>query len=359
MGNVLKRAIIGLIAILFAGVSIVGILFTSVIAAVVGSDEDVSANDGNFELIGLSDAVLNYKPVVEEYALEHDVSDYVNIILAIMMQESGGNGDDPMQSSESKCGKVGCITTPEESIEQGIKYFKKALERSDYNLLVAIQSYNYGLGFADWIKGKGGEYTPELAIDFSRIKYQSEIDNGRGDLYYCYIGDAFVLGACYGDYLYVQHVMRYVKSTDIIIEGSGIWSDPLSIGMRVTSGFRTSERPNHNGIDYSCNRKNIPIYAVDDGVVEESLYGRPNPNGNGFGTYGNVVLIKHNDDLYSLYAHMNERFVEKGQKIERGQAIGTCGGSGNSGLDHYVIHLHLEARTTKFGGHISPATLLK
>ena len=33
---------------------------------------------------------------------------------AMMMQESGGRGDDPMQSSESLCGKVGCINDPEQ-----------------------------------------------------------------------------------------------------------------------------------------------------------------------------------------------------------------------------------------------------
>lgn len=356
----MKKFLVGIVVFLFMATfsSILALLLviTSVIAGVTSASEEKNIDNIGFEFLGLSDAVLEHREIVEAYALEHGLSDYVNVILAIMMQESSGFGNDPMQSSESKCGEIGCITDPHESIEQGILYFKEALEKSNNNLLVAIQAYNYGIGFVDFVMENGGNYTPELAIAFSQEMYQREVENGRGNFYNCTIGEAFVLGACYGDYLYVQHVMRYVNNSSAD-SGTGTWSNPLPIEMRVTSGFRTADRPNHNGIDYSCNRQFLPIYAVDDGVVEESLYGKPPPNGNGFGGYGNIVLIKHNDNLYSLYAHLNDRFVTKGQTVVRGQTIGTCGGSGNSGLHHYTIHLHLEARTTKYGGQISPATL--
>jgi len=352
MGKEIKAILL----ILFLPTIMVGFigvfLVTGVIASVGGEDTDEGSTsmDVDFEFANLSELVLAYEPLVREYAEAEGIPEYVPILLAIMMQESGGNGSDPMQISEAHCGSIGCVTNPQQSIEYGVKRFKELIELADGNLLVALQAYNYGTNFINWIKDKGGEYTLDLATQYSREIYEREKAKGRGDMYKCNIGNSATFGSCYGDYLYVQHVMRYVGASSSVV-GSGVWGNPLPF-MRVTSGYRTSERPNHNGIDYSCNRQHIPVYAVDDGVVEESLYG---VRGQGFGGYGNIVLIKHNDSLYSLYAHLQDRYVVKGQTVQKGQAIGTCGGSGDSGMNSYTIHLHLEARTKKFGGYVSPA----
>ena len=48
----------------------------------------------------VSDAVLAYRAVVERIAKKYGMSQYVELILAVMMQESGGRGNEPMQSSE-------------------------------------------------------------------------------------------------------------------------------------------------------------------------------------------------------------------------------------------------------------------
>src|SRR5699024_886454 len=82
--------------------------------------------------------VLDHKPLVEKYAAQYGVSEHVDVLLAMMMQESGGRGDDPMQSSESYCGSRGCIEDPEVSIKQGVHYFSKALEEADGDLKLAI-----------------------------------------------------------------------------------------------------------------------------------------------------------------------------------------------------------------------------
>jgi len=47
--------------------------------------------------------VEQYRPLVTKYAKQYEVEEHVDIILAMMMQESGGRGNDPMQSSESLC----------------------------------------------------------------------------------------------------------------------------------------------------------------------------------------------------------------------------------------------------------------
>src|SRR5699024_4895428 len=99
-----------------------------------------------------------------KYAKKEGIEKYVPIILGMMQQESGGNPDvkDPMQSSESKCGTIGCITDPNESIKQGVKYFKSVLDKANGDVLLAVASYNMGEGFISYFhnkKGKDKKYT--------------------------------------------------------------------------------------------------------------------------------------------------------------------------------------------------------
>lgn len=350
---------IGLVAVLLLSpiIAFVFILLGSIIIianSAVSVDESAEFNLDDYNLLGMNEAVLAYRPIIEKYASKYGVLEYVPVIMAIMMQESGGMGNDPMQASESYCGRIGCITDPEVSIEQGIKHFKNVLQKADHKLLVAIQSYNFGTNFINWLKKHGGEYTLDLAIQYSKEMYDQEVAKGRGHLYSCAIGEARSLGACFGDYLYVQHVLRYLSFSNPV-GGDNLltWNNPLPIKFTVTSPFRPPHRPNHNGIDLSCGGKHIPVYAVDGGVVVESLYGK---RGQGFGGYGNIVLIHHKNNLYTLYAHLDSRAVKKGQSIEKGQLIGTCGGTGDSGRYSYAIHLHFEVRTTQMGGQINPIT---
>ncbi|MFG6117917.1 lysozyme family protein [Thalassobacillus sp. B23F22_16] len=154
----------------------------------------------------LSKQVLQYEDKVEKYAKEEGIEDYVPIILALMMQESGGRGNDPMQASESYCGSVGCIDDPEKSIEQGVSYFALTLEKADYNVKLALQSYNFGAGFIDYVRNNGGEYTEALAIEFSAKKYEELEHTG---IYSCIREEALQYEACYGDIYYVDAVLNY------------------------------------------------------------------------------------------------------------------------------------------------------
>ena len=121
--------------------------------------------------------VKRYEPLIRKYAVKYGVDDYVGFIQAIMMAESNGNGNDPMQASESgfadkvepgciskKGGnRIGCIKNPEDSIHAGVLTFKNRLKKANGNLLVTAQAYNYGEYFAEWIIKHGGEYTLELS----------------------------------------------------------------------------------------------------------------------------------------------------------------------------------------------------
>lgn len=137
------------------------------------SDNDSSAQDSS-DISGLSVSkeVLSHKNTVEKYCKEYDISKYVCYILAIMQVESGGKGQDVMQSSESLGLPPNTLST-EESIKQGCKYFSELLKSSNdlgYDVDSAIQSYNYGGSFLQYVASHGKKYSYELAENFSKEK---------------------------------------------------------------------------------------------------------------------------------------------------------------------------------------------
>ncbi|MFG6150122.1 lysozyme family protein [Halobacillus sp. B23F22_1] len=187
--------------------SIFGLMYiVSFISGVTGDGLTMSFSNVRGEL---SPQVLQYEEEVTRYAEEEGIEEHVDLILALMMQESGGRGHDPMQASESLCGSVGCIEDPEKSIEQGVSYFAQTLERADGDVKLALQSYNFGGGFIDYVNNNGGEYTQELAIDFSAKKYEELKHTGK---YSCVREEATQYNACYGDIYYVDAVLGYYDS---------------------------------------------------------------------------------------------------------------------------------------------------
>ncbi|WP_339226426.1 lysozyme family protein [Oceanobacillus sp. FSL K6-2867] len=154
----------------------------------------------------ISEEVRSYKPLIETYAKKYDVEDYVDVLQAMMMQESGGRGDDPMQSSESYCGKIGCIKDPEISIKQGVYYFAQTLEDANGDLELAIQSYNFGRGFIEYVHAESESYSQDIAIAFSQEMYENAADPS---VYTCKREEAKQFDACYGDIYYVRSVMQY------------------------------------------------------------------------------------------------------------------------------------------------------
>jgi len=97
---------------------------------------------------------------------------------------------------------------------------------------------------------------------------------------------------------------------------------------RLTSGFGARWGRHHDGIDIA-NRIGTPIYAVTDGVVEES-----GPVA-GFGMW---VKLRHRDGTQSIYGHVNRSFVKEGQRIGAGDQIAEVGNRGRS----TGPHLHFE-----------------
>ncbi|MDO4230712.1 MAG: peptidoglycan DD-metalloendopeptidase family protein [Lautropia sp.] len=120
---------------------------------------------------------------------------------------------------------------------------------------------------------------------------------------------------------------------------------------RITSGFSLGRRHPvfrdwraHKGVDYAA-PTGAKIRTVGDGVVEFIGTQRG---------YGNVVIVRHDNQQSTLYAHMN-RFAPKlrqGDKVEQGQFIGEVGSSGWA----TGPHLHFEFLVN--GQQIDPTTML-
>ena len=129
----------------------------------------------------VSTQVLNYEDLMLKYARENDIEEYIELLQAMMMQESGGQGNDPMQSSECEFNtqfekKPNAINNPEYSIQVGIQYFAKCLKhanvtsiKDEKGIFLALQSYNYGIGYIKYVEQTDKQYTYQNASVFAKM----------------------------------------------------------------------------------------------------------------------------------------------------------------------------------------------
>ena len=160
-------------------------------------------DESSSNYIPVSAEVEAYTQVISRYANEDGIGEYVDLIKAVMMQESGGRGTDPMQCSESpyntKYSKApGSIKDPEYSINCGVHYLADCLKSAGVKnpldmdrIRLALQGYNYGNGYIAWAIRRDGGYTVENASAFSDEQAKKHGWDG------------------YGDKQYVAHVLRY------------------------------------------------------------------------------------------------------------------------------------------------------
>ena len=174
---------------------IIVILFGALFSMVGGSNSST--------VTPVSAEVEAYEPLIRQYARQYGIEEYVELIKAVMMQESGGQGTDPMQASE--CGyntrypnTPNGITDPEYSIDVGIQNLAACLQEAGVespvdmkHIKLALQGYNYGNGYISWAKENYGGYTYANAVEFSEMMAER---NGWSS---------------YGDKEYVSHVLRY------------------------------------------------------------------------------------------------------------------------------------------------------
>lgn len=103
---------------------------------------------------------------------------------------------------------------------------------------------------------------------------------------------------------------------------------------KVISSFGMRKGTRHGGIDIKA-AEGVPVKAADSGEV---AYIDSDMRG-----YGKIVILKHVDGFFTVYAHNKENLVKMGEKVEKGAAIATVGNSGNA----TTTHLHFEVRYGK------------
>ncbi|HLP31225.1 MAG TPA: M23 family metallopeptidase [Geothrix sp.] len=131
----------------------------------------------------------------------------------------------------------------------------------------------------------------------------------------------------------MEPVIRAWSHTPSIPPTAGYLSS--GYGVRVSPFSRSNEAGDgllgyHSGIDIS-NVLDTPIQATADGEVIEAGW---------MDRYGWGVRIRHTNEQETLYAHLNHVDVKAGQKVSRGEILGTMGRSGNA----TGVHLHYEVR---------------
>ena len=182
----------------FALIMIVPLIMLAGLAvALFGSGE------GRSTYISVSAEVEAYTPIIQIYANQYGIPEYTELIKAVMMQESGGQGADPMQASESGYNTryphaPNSITDPEYSIDVGVHTLADVLNMAAVEspidldrISLALQGYNFGPGYISWALANYGGYSELNAIEFSDMMAAQ----------YGWAG--------YGDKAYVSHVLRY------------------------------------------------------------------------------------------------------------------------------------------------------
>ena len=116
-------------------------------------------------------------------------------------------------------------------------------------------------------------------------------------------------------------------STASVSSGGFVWP----VRGRVLSSYGPKDKGLHNdGVNISA-PKGSPINAAKDGTV---VY-----TGNALEGFGNLVILRHDNGWVTAYAHLDRISVKRGQRIERGQSLGTVGSTGR--VDSPQLHFEI------------------
>lgn len=305
-----------------------------------GSGGGVGPDGATYEPINIGSNITGNANIVgwlEKYTKLYGIFDYIGLAYALIMVEnpSTDGTDDIMQSSESAGHPGPGYLTGEASVKQGCKHLAEQIKNGqDQNVDIwgVMQGYNFGGAYIPWLSSRGGKNTTDLAEVYSRTVVAPSLGNTTGATYPYVNAVSQADGRTYlyvngGNFHYAAMIRQYVK----VNESSG-YVVPISKPVTVPSEFGYRYHPIsgsyelHNGIDLVNGNATTPIYASAAGeVVIAGSY----PD-----WYGNYVVIKHSDGLYTGYAHLSQLSVNQGDTVNQGQKIGNMGTTGPSTGPH-------------------------
>ena len=187
---------------------------------------------------------------------------------------------------------------------------------------------------------------PEYYIVASVPQIKSKEDFGVGGGAYITINDKdysrtlMVYDINYNFLRYLSHkkyeILQNLKQKNFEIETKpSIFPCPKE-NTHITSGFGWRIHPLygtyefHKGLDIA-GEVGTPVFATADGIIEKAYYSK---------SYGNIIIIRHNNKYKTVYAHLHRIFVKEGDVVKRWQKIGEIGNTGIS----TGAHLHYEVR---------------
>lgn len=305
-----------------------------------GSGGGVGPDGSTYEPINIGSNITGNPNIVawlDKYTKLYGISDYIGLAYALIMVEnpSTDGTDDIMQSSESAGYPGPGYLTGEASVKQGCKHLAEQIKNGqtqNVDIWGVMQGYNFGSAYIPWLANRGGKNTTDLAEEYSRNVVAPSLGNTTGATYPYVNAVSQADGRTYlyvngGNFHYAAMIRQYVKVTESV--GYVV---PISKPVTVTSEFGYRQHPItgayelHNGIDLVNGNPTTPIYASAAGeVVIAGSYPE---------WYGNYVVIKHSDGLYTGYAHQSQLRVSVGDTVKQGQQIGNMGTTGPSTGPH-------------------------
>lgn len=305
-----------------------------------GSGGGVGPGGATYDPINIGSNITGNANIVawlEKYTKLYGISDYIGLAYALIMVENPGTDgtDDIMQSSESAGYPGPGYLRGEASVNQGCKHLAQQIkngQNQNVDIWGVMQGYNFGSAYIPWLSNRGGVNTTDLAEVYSRTVVAPSLGNTTGATYPYVNAVSQADGRTYlyvngGNFHYAAMIRQYVK----VNESVG-YVVPISKPVTVTSefGYRyhpiTGSYELHNGIDLVNGNATTPIYASAAGEVVIS--------GSYPDWYGNYVVIKHSDGLYTGYAHQSQLRVSVGDTVNQGQQIGNMGTTGPSTGPH-------------------------
>lgn len=125
---------------------------------------------------------------------------------------------------------------------------------------------------------------------------------------------------------FVDAGMKYPLEESVLTSSFGMRISPISGKWKF-----------HNGIDLAA-PLGTPVYACKNGTISKIVLMDP--------TYGNYIVINHSNGMTSLYAHLSEILVTKGQDVRVGHTIGKVGTTGASTGPHLHFEISINNKST-------------
>lgn len=175
--TIVKKSVLTVSNIFSFGTGILLLIVVALFIGVFGSLSDSSVY--GIALSPLSEEVLAYTDTINKYTEQYSIEEYTSLVQAIMMHESKGLGNDPMNASSFiyNTSYPEGISDPDYSIYVGVRYLADCLEKSNIENLtdtekiqLAIQSYNFGLDYIDWAISNFGGYSKANAQVYLDMK---------------------------------------------------------------------------------------------------------------------------------------------------------------------------------------------